>query len=432
MFVCRTGLLTLALVLVLVGCVPRAPHASTQAGPDRLAPPAPDPRDRLFLASEESLMALSPSSGGIAFSVPRAVLTAEGRRLFGVEGHQSTTRLTGTDAATGKVQTEREVAGDFRLAVVSPNGLRVALVEAPSAASPFETVDRQQTTIVVLNPLSSTESARFVLDGNLEPEAFSLDNESLFVIDYLQPSAPDRYRVRRLDLQSGRVTGVQTRAKTLVEEEMRGKGRQQVLSPDRNVLYTLYVKEGDHLHARDRIEAGGTGQPSAESHAFVHVLNLAEQWAFCLDLPLPFGMGHPQSHALAVSPDGRSLYVASWASGTVAVADTQEFRLQTKPKQFVDLSGGGAAAARVGTDGRLYLAGGQRVLAIDGRSLAVVGSYRMDRAISALELGPDARRLFVAVGDQVITLDTVDGQTLASFPTPGVSAMRYVPRLAPR
>ena len=44
------------------------------------------------------------------------------------------------------------------------------------------------------------EPRRYMLAGNFEPEAFSLDGRALFVIEFSPPLAPYRYRVRSLDL----------------------------------------------------------------------------------------------------------------------------------------------------------------------------------------------------------------------------------------
>src|SRR6202011_4271287 len=114
--------------------------------------------------------------------------------------------------------------------------------------------------------------------GNYAPDAFASDDQHLFVLEYQPPLAPDRYSVRSLDLKTGAVSGVGSRSKTAAPEEtMRGARRTSVLSPDRQVLYTLYTNQPEHLHSRD-LRAGMT-QSSGDVYAFVHVLNLTEGWA---------------------------------------------------------------------------------------------------------------------------------------------------------
>ena len=94
--------------------------------------------------------------------------------------------------------------------------------------------------------------------------------------------------------------------------------------------------------------SSGSGRPGVHVHAFVHVLSLAEGWAFCLDLPLPFGVCPSEAHALAVSPDGRRLYVADLASGSVAAADTS--RLQVIRTADIGLADGATTGAAAHAD----------------------------------------------------------------------------------
>ena len=101
------------------------------------------------------------------------------------------------------------------------------------------------------------------LPGNLEPEAFSAAGERLFVLDYLPPAAPDRYRVRMVNLATGKLEPLLTPAKSVVppgaEEEMRGEGRQAVYDAGRQLLFTLYTHQPDHLHTRDLLAGARPG-----------------------------------------------------------------------------------------------------------------------------------------------------------------------------
>ena len=106
----------------------------------------------------------------------------------------------------------------------------------------------------------------------MEPEAFSLSGDALFVIDFVPPLAPERYRVARLDLSRGAVDDVRSTEKEL-QEPMRGTARAQAVAPDGQRLYTLYERDA-------------TGNAPAE--AFVHVLDLVSETATCVDLPPEF------------------------------------------------------------------------------------------------------------------------------------------------
>ncbi len=127
--------------------------------------------------------------------------------------------------------------------------------------------------------------------------------------------------MRALALADGKLGSVLTRNKVPNLEEMRGQGRMQALSPDRRTLYTLYTRQPDHVHAREM--AAGVVDTN-HSHAFVHVLSLAGNWTYCVDLPLPFGTADPAGHALAVAPEGHWLYVSDRASGRLVRVDTRD------------------------------------------------------------------------------------------------------------
>ena len=53
------------------------------------------------------------------------------------------------------------------------------------------------------------------------------------------------------------------------------------------------------------------GTPFAGRRLYVrYVLDLAENWAYCVDLPKSFGRGAPESAGIALGPSGTKIYVA--------------------------------------------------------------------------------------------------------------------------
>ena len=244
-------------------------------------------------------------------------------------------------------------------------------------------------------------------------------------------------RSRRIDTgcacvtcTTGLVGPLLTRVKTPVpltaEEEMRGDGRQAVLSPDRQWLYTLYTHQPDHLHTRDLL-AGARGPGRDHVHAFVHTLNLNEGWAFCLDLPAPFGLGPASAHALALAPDGRRLFVADWTSSQVAVADTMQLQVM----RAVELSGmgpiAGSAAAGVAPDGkRVYLAGGAAVIAVDSYSLAADERWTVGADTLGLAISADGARLYLGQPGHVLQLASADGKEQGRLRAPDLTGVRRV------
>src|SRR5581483_3136576 len=355
----------------------------------RVEPAAVD--DLVFLDTGSGVTAVDPTTGSVVFAAPHGVPAPDWSRYFTARSDGQMTRLAVLDPRAGTERASVVLPGDLAVAAVSTSG-RLAALAPPRqpGAQPWLPAGRERTEIVVVDPDAGAPPRRFDLAGNFEPEAFSTDDRRLFLLEYLPARAPDRYRVRQLDLAGGETGPIETRTKAVNEEEMRGTGRRQVLAPDYRTLYTLYTKQPDHVHARDMVQAGGTGRPQAHVQAFVHVLSLAEGWAYCLDLPLPFGAGPAATHTLALSPDGRLLYVADRSTGSLAVADTQTLELsRLAPKQVpadaAALAGAGAAA-QVGPRNTLYLGSGSELVAVDGAALTAERRWSVAGAIAGLGL----------------------------------------------
>jgi hypothetical protein len=264
---------------------------------------------------------------------------------------------------------------------------------------------------------------RYDLAGVVEPDAFTRDGAELFVLEWLPPEAPDRYRVRLLDLASGRVGPLLTRAKVAVpagaEEEMHGEGRQAVLSPDRQILYTLYTHQPGHRHTRDLI----AGRPG-NVHAFVHVLHLTERWAYCLDLPDPFGTGPAAGHAVAVSADGGQLAVVDMMTGHLAYADTAALtieRVVTVP------AADGTAGLAFGPAGyRVFAGAGTSLAILDRATDAVTARWSVPGPIRGLGVSRDAARLYLGGADEIVWLDAASGAVRGRAPVTGLTALRHV------
>ncbi len=151
------------------------------------------------------------------------------------------------------------------------------------------------------------------LEGLIEPEAFATDGASLFVIDHQAGSEPGTYRIRPLNLVTGELEEMLGPSKQPLIEDMNGTGRRQIWGLNDHRLYTLYIRQTDHLHASGRSGTDG----------FVHILDLDEEWAFCLDLPPTFGKGDLATTALAVgSTTVAVLDLSAGDGGQLAYAST--------------------------------------------------------------------------------------------------------------
>jgi hypothetical protein len=179
------------------------------------------------------------------------------------------------------------------ISAVAPGGRWVALTDHASAYD--ETQKRANTTLVVFDTEAGATTRRLTFAADLQPEAFSVDGRLVFALDH----RGDHYRVQTIYLATGERTDTSNRDKTLDREDMHGTTVRGVLNADRTVLATLY---------RD--------PANSDEPAFVHILDLVHGWAYCADLPAPFGTGPPGSDHIELTP-----------ADTVLVTTTQGSRV---------------------------------------------------------------------------------------------------------
>src|SRR5918994_1099829 len=121
--------------------------------------------------------------------------------------------------------------------VVSSSSGSILAEDAGEIAAPH-----RSTTIVVADPSGEGALRTFRLDGNYEPEAFSIEVRRLFLIQYLPALDPTVYRVMTLNLASSQVRPIFGGFKT-PPERMPGVRLTQVFDDASDQLYTLYTNE---------------------------------------------------------------------------------------------------------------------------------------------------------------------------------------------
>jgi DNA-binding beta-propeller fold protein YncE len=387
----RPALLAAAVLLLATACTRRD---------------EPTPADLVFFATEQGITVAD--AGGAVIATDATVASTDWRRLYTVRGDE----LVSVDPATNRRLAATTVPRGLTARVVSTSGARVALTETDAGP-------RTRTRVVVADPAGAQPARELDLAGNFEPEAFAADDAYLFVLEYLPADAPERYRVRRVELATGEVQPLLLRDKSLVppgaEEEMRGEGRQAVLSPDHSRLYTLYLHQGEHQHTRDLLP-GSHATEGPLVHAFVHVLSLTEGWAYCLDLPSPFGEHPAAAHALTISPDGGRLYLGEMTTNQVAVADTESLTL-TRVATLTDEPGTTPASMATSPDGEtLYLGAGNLLRRVDAVTLEERERWALPAPIRGIATHPDGDHLYVGQAEQVARVDTTTGEVSDTFP----------------
>ncbi|MFF5217379.1 YncE family protein [Micromonospora sp. NPDC000442] len=398
---------TLLTALAGVGAATLAGCEPTSAVP-AAADPLPDP---LLVALDGGLTVLR---GTDRQPIGAGVATADGRLVWTVAAAGADTDLWRVDAGRGAASERVRLPGRWVPQTASTDGTRLALTTERLSATGDRPAGRDETLVLIADAGGVRQRLR--LPGNVVPEAFTHDLAGLFVLEWLPPAAPDRYRVRLVDLATGVAGPLLTRAKTPVpeggEEEMRGDGRQAVLSPNRTVLYTLYTHQPDHQHTRDRI----SGRPGSDVHAFVHTLHLEQRWAYCVDLPHPFGEGAADGHTMAITPDGGRLYVADVGSGAVAEISTEELTV----RRVAALATGAGPAYAAASAERLFVGAGTAVRAVDLAGLAVTAERATADPITGVVLSPDGSHLYLGQRAAVSWQDPVTGGELGRAAVPGL------------
>lgn len=407
----RVGLLAV-LVVLAVGTVVAArgrPAPATVGAATVVRPPL------AFVRAGASLVTVDVERREVALTAEGAVSSLDGRELFRTRDAGAGAALEAFDPRTGDVRWRRSVAPGLEPRVASFDGSRVALMAPAAAATGGYPEGRATTDLVVAGP--DGPSQRHHLRGNLEPEAFGLDGRHLYLIQYVPAMAPSGYKVRQLDLATGRVGPVDS-PDIAPDTVMGGSARAQVMAPDGSRLYTLYsVPAGvpDDLHGTD----------DEHGRAFVHVLDLEEGWAHCLLLPDPIGVVGLANGPLAVSPDGGTLAVfdAAIEDGRTSVTVVDTELLDPGPLRAVDGLRWPTAAA-IGPDGALYAsgvgrAGLPRVEVLDlgeGRRLR---RWDTPTLVTSMSAEPDGSLLLAEPERERVVIMRPGGSGGRSLPLPG-------------
>ncbi|MGH2755641.1 MAG: YncE family protein [Actinomycetota bacterium] len=362
---------------------------------------AEGPGDTLFLQTSSGIATFETGAGSPTYSGTGAVASSGWSTIVQATlvqsiGREASTRIEAVDPLTGKILWERTVAGRLRVKVVSEDGNLVVLAPRNERHHLF---GRRDTTWVIVD--ARKRGARTIeISRNVEPEAFSTDGRSLFVLLYTPSRAPTNYQVRRLDLATEGLMEVFTPDAHL-QKSMRGTARIQAMSPDGTRLYTLYTV--------------GRGR---RAHAFIHTLDLEQLWAHCTDLPHKFARANEWSTDITVSADGERAYIVDSALRAVAEMDTEALEVTRTAR--VDFGGGSSTHAITGPRDALYVSSGRHLTAVDPETLVEGRSWSMEQRITGVQTGAGGTRLYVGLRNRVEILDPVTGRAMASLDPPGV------------
>jgi hypothetical protein len=394
-------------------------------------------RDVVLLRTADGALALESDSGAVITQDAGALVAPDGSRMYTATPERSGTTVTTIDPTTGATLATAFFDGVLEARAVSLSGQAMAMMAPrPDGIDEWTPIPRAHTTIVVADPSGNRPLRRFHLDGNFEPEAFSVNDSRLFMIQYLPAEAPAAYRVTFLDLRDGGVFPVFGRFKA-PPERMPGVRLRQIFDPTQDQLYTLYTnKPSAFLRGSSGYGEGWAGGGyGSDEVTFVHVLNLRQGWAYCAGMPRALWGQPAKAQAMAASPNGQTLYIVDSTRGIVAEMNTRSLEITRSTRVDLGSGVGSQTAAVTSADGTiLFIASavdGSAVYTIDTRTLEVTGRWPVQGQVVDLDLSNDGARLYAAVGDGLTVLDTATDSLLESLDVQGVESIVHVETPSP-
>ena len=263
----------------------------------------------LALASM-SLVAGSAAAGGGpspgAVTGWAGVLAPGGELRYVALPSGSTTAVAAIRVRTGRVERFASVRGTYGVplvaydgssAGVSPDGRTLVLSSFAGPPRPGAV-----TRFAILSTKRLKRERLLELRGSWSFDALSPDGRLLYAVEYLGTGQDARYRVRAIDLASGRVLAGSIADSREASGEMRGSPMTRATSADGGWAYTLYAKP--------------------DGTAFVHALDTRHRKALCIDLPWRGVRNAIGNVRMAVR--GRSLVLTQRGS-RIAAIDTRAF-----------------------------------------------------------------------------------------------------------
>lgn len=370
------------------------------------------PEGALFTTGDDGSVSLfDTDTGEWVYQVPDAALANDRSTLYQATPLEDETVLTAFDPATAEEMQAQRIPGRLQIRVVSPQGDAVALMAPRTTTGLYVPEPRETTDIFVARTDGSTWRG-YALEGNYEPEAFSVDTRTLFLLKFLPADNPDHYEVLRLDLETGAVINEYT-PEVGIDSWMKGHARSQVTAPDGRFLYTLYSLDQGEDPIKDPALAD-----SPNYHAFIHVISLEEEWSFCIFLPGSFGQLSVDAVGLAVSPDGTALAAVDMRIGMLVEIDTAKLEITRHNMIGQYPEAEGPVPMAIDPAGIIYLADGSYVSSLEPEHRNYGVGMEAAGIVRSMDLSDDGEFLRVAVPDRIHVMDLSTGEEVGNLTLP--------------
>ncbi len=280
------------------------------------------------------------------------------------------------------------------LSALSYNGRWLALRDA--------TPNTPDTAAVVIDTTRMRVVATPRLHGAFGLDAIDNAGRRLYLVQKRDNAGPQAYQVRAYDLRARRLDQTPLTEPDDPAGIIRGVAYTRAWSPRGDWLYTLYVRPGK----------GG---------AFVHALGVAYHKVHCIMLPAEVTTGVASTRdALAVSPDGATLYAVNPVLGRMVVVHDLPYGHVTQ----VNLGRQAGArqsmerAVALSHDGRtMFVATDRGIWAVDTATRRVRTVYAEGEQVASIALDGDGQRLYALepASGRIEALDANSGRALAGI-----------------
>src|SRR5216684_4050386 len=257
------------------------------------------------------------------------------------------------------------------------------------------------------------------LNGDFTLDAVSPRGKMLYLLEYFQ-AGTSHYNVRAYDVNANQLLDGSIVDKNDLGDKMQGVALTRQVSNDGDMAYTLYINP-------------------VTNKAFIHILWLTDTAnnsipfpaiARCLDLPVGSSSALLHYYTLTLSQDGKTLYAANAALGTIATVNldlglnTYQLWLIGNAK-IAHFNAGNSVVTAV-DDGRelhngaalsqdqnlLYVAGLHGIWVINSNTLRVQGEYLKQQNFTGLAISGDGHTLYgVDPTNGITLLDSSSGET---------------------
>ena len=385
------------LPLLLLASACGSPATTPLAAPTGTAS-ATGTAERLVIESDLATQVIETATARVVATLPSGILAPSKDLVVHVDASAGRTAVAGVDLG-GRTVLELALPGDYAVPSAygaapsgfSPNGQWLVLVSRDATESRFAVIDVARAVVADTIVLSS----RFTFD------AIHNDGSAMYLIEHPQPGTTS-YNVRLYDL----------RTKTLQPDIIFDKSAIAQYDPTVGLMDgTFHVSVAP---TKGEWSFGLYMRPNGSP--FVHALNVPGHYATCIvDLA---GKWTPASmFSMALSDDGRALYVVDTAGGTISVLDTLTQKV-TRRTTFATRGAGDphAASAVISRDGmRLYASAARGVAILQTTDLSLRGWAAPDLAVRSLAISSDGARLFALSGDAVQVIDAPSGRVLSQL-----------------